>query len=425
MEAVQDLDNAAAVLASAREQRATADRAEANILEFAGAWADVNPAPEGDPGCLEDEHLPGVRWDCPAEFAVAIGLSADTGNHLLHQVAQLRHRMPRVWALVQAGVVQAWRARRIADATIGKPDDVCAWIDEQVAPIAHKVGLIKLEKLLDEAMLRLYPEQREQEQLEELDRRDVQLFDQFSHNGVGEMRIRADLKDLYDFDAAVADVAAELAELGDTDSLDVRRSKAVGILADPKSALALLDRTDPPAAKRKKVVLYCHLSEEAVRGLDPVGRSERRDRPMLEQQIRDWCGREDTHVTVLPVIDLNGHIAVGSYEIPDRVSAVADLRDRTCVFPWCTRPARRCDHDHSVAHSVGGATCSCNIAPLCRHHHRMKTHTAWSYTTVEPGVYLWRSPHGYAFLRDHTGTLDVTPDQPRHDGCHHHPPPDS
>ena len=33
--------------------------------------------------------------------------------------------------------------------------------------------------------------------------------------------------------------------------------------------------------------------------------------------------------------------------------------------------------------------------------------------TVEPGVYLWRSPLGYQFLRDPTGTLDVTPDDER------------
>jgi hypothetical protein len=33
--------------------------------------------------------------------------------------------------------------------------------------------------------------------------------------------------------------------------------------------------------------------------------------------------------------------------------------------------------------------------------------------TVEPGVYLWRSPLGYQFLKDHHGTLDVTPDEDR------------
>ena len=31
-------------------------------------------------------------------------------------------------------------------------------------------------------------------------------------------------------------------------------------------------------------------------------------------------------------------------------------------------------------------------------------------STLEPGTYLWRSPLGYQYLRDHTGTIDVTPD---------------
>jgi hypothetical protein len=56
---------------------------------------------------------------------------------------------------------------------------------------------------------------------------------------------------------------------------------------------------------------------------------------------------------------------------------------------------------------------TCNQAPCCRRHHRAKTTGGWSYITVEPGVYLWRSPLGSQFLKDHTGTLDVTPDAER------------
>ena len=59
----------------------------------------------------------------------------------------------------------------------------------------------------------------------------------------------------------------------------------------------------------------------------------------------------------------------------------------------------------------GGFSCSCNIAPLCRKHHRVKTHTAWTYVPLERGSYLWTSPHGLQFLRDHTGTLDVSADK--------------
>ena len=68
---------------------------------------------------------------------------------------------------------------------------------------------------------------------------------------------------------------------------------------------------------------------------------------------------------------------------------------------------------HDNDHPERGPTCSCNLAPTCRPHHRAKTTGGWTYVTLEPGTYLWRSPLGYQYLRDHTGTIDVTPDADR------------
>ncbi|MGI8901719.1 MAG: HNH endonuclease signature motif containing protein, partial [Nocardioides sp.] len=124
---------------------------------------------------------------------------------------------------------------------------------------------------------------------------------------------------------------------------------------------------------------------------------------------RDWCGRTDTHLTLTPVIDLTEHVSVDRYEVGDRLRTRVSLHTMMCVFPWCTRPARSCDADHVIAHGDGGATCECNLAPLCRRHHRLKTKAGWRYTTVETGVWLWSEPHGQQFLRDQRGTLDVTP----------------
>jgi hypothetical protein len=36
--------------------------------------------------------------------------------------------------------------------------------------------------------------------------------------------------------------------------------------------------------------------------------------------------------------------------------------------------------------------------------------STWSYTVLEPGSYLWSSPHGHQFLRDHDGTHDISTD---------------
>src|SRR5699024_7649931 len=125
-----------------------------------------------------------------------------------------------------------------------------------------------------------------------------------------------------------------------------------------------------------------------------------------------------TQVVVRPVIDLEDHLHVGAYEASDRLVEQTVLINHTCVFPWCTRPARtlkpdghRADCDHAVEHAAGGTTCSCNLAPLCRRHHRHKTHSPWTYTVLDTGTFLWTSPQGYQYLRDHTGTLDVSRDR--------------
>ena len=126
-------------------------------------------------------------------------------------------------------------------------------------------------------------------------------------------------------------------------------------------------------------------------------------------------------MTIKPVIDLTAELTAPGYDIPDRIREHVILRDRTCVFPHCTRPARRADVDHIVeydhhAEAEGrpqpGPTTTSNLAALCRTHHRLKTHSAWTYRMLEPGVFEWTSPHGHHFLRDRTGTRPLDPDEP-------------
>lgn len=414
---VVEVDSPAEVLTRAGGLRRAADLAEAELLVMACAWADLHPDPDDEGTAFEDEHLPEVHWKAPAEFALSVGLSDAAGTRMIHEALELRHRLPRVWRRVLDGEVPAWRARRVATTSLGRPDDVAAYLDEHVVAIAHRVGFITLERLLEEAMLRLYPEERELEQLERLARRRVKVYDDVSFEGIAHMLIDGDLKDVLDFDDAVTLIAKRLGEDGCPESFDVRRSMAVGVLADPAAALAMLNRASSPTARRKKIVLHVHLTDAALRGIEPVARVDHAGRvPVLEQLVREWCGRDDTHLTVQPVVDLADHIGVDQYEVPDRLRVRVDARDLGCVFPHCRRPASRCDHDHAVPHASGGSTCSCNLAPLCRRHHRLKTHTAWSYTVLEPGVYLWRSPHGSVYQRDHRGTENVTPRPPPHSG---------
>jgi hypothetical protein len=287
--------------------------------------------------------------------------------------------------------------------------------------VAHKITLGRLDKLVSEAIARFMPEEadRRRRRAAEGRRFDIDTR-QAGLDGTTDVWGTLDTADALDLDAAVAAGAAQLRELGSTASLDVRRATALGVLARQQLAL---DLTTTAAAGRgqqqrssrrgRRVVLYVHLSDAALRG-GGLGRVENTHSPVSSEQVREWCGTPGTQVTLKPVIDLNDHVHVEAYEVPDRLEEQARLVDHTCVFPWCTRPARAtapdqhsADCDHIRAHGRGGPTCSCNIAPLCRRHHRLKTHTAWRYAQVERGTYLWTSPHGYQYLRNHHGTLDL------------------
>ncbi|WP_433173216.1 DUF222 domain-containing protein [Actinoallomurus sp. CA-150999] len=85
----------------------------------------------------------------------------------------------------------------------------------------------------------------------------------------------------------------------------------------------------------------------------------------------------------------------GSYRPSAAMRRLIEHRDRRCCFPGCRRPVRSCDADHSVPFHQGGPTCPCNVAMLCRRHHRLKQTRGWRIDHVWPGVVLWIGPTGH------------------------------
>ena len=286
-----------------------------------------------------------------------------------------------------------------------------------------QIGPAQLDRLIDEAKARFDPEATEADRLAaaEAGHFDIGLGD-VGVTGRVQVDGDLDLADALDLEAAVAADAHHQLLLGSTESLDVRRSIAVGNLARAQQTLDLdLGQPEQPKPRpASEVVLHVHLEHAAVLGAGGLARLQETGGPVTAAQVREWCGNPDTQVTVQPVLDLADHLHVGSYEASARLKLQTQLRDLICAFPFCFRPAEACDCDHRVPHADDGPTCTCNLAPCCRRHHRAKTTGGWTYLTVEPGVYLWRSPLGYQFLRDHTGTLDVTPDRTRRLRLAHH-----
>jgi hypothetical protein len=423
---VADDLSASALLALARDRKAAEHRAAADLLVVAASWADLHPpesihsaATFAVAGCEHEEPIAGdgaplVAEFCVAELGAVLGISSTGAKKLIGHALELRHRLPRLWAQVQAGVVPAWRARSVAEVTIHTTPrltvEAAAFVDAQVAAVAGRIGPAQLDRLVAEAIKRHDladpdPASDPEDGYLHVDPRHVTINSEDLHFA-GTMRLEAelDLADALDLGHAVAHGAAALKALGSTESLDVRRAKALGDLARTQTALDLL--TGGPAPDRsgnlpaaREVVIHAHfdaatISDTTVFG--PTGWMEEGQRLVLLDQVQAWCGDTHTKVTIKPVIDLNAEQTAPGYAIPDRIREQVILRDRTCVFPWCSRPARRADVDHIVkydhhADAEGrpqpGPTATSNLACLCRSHHRLKTHCEYPDERLRMGAH--------------------------------------
>ena len=85
------------------------------------------------------------------------------------------------------------------------------------------------------------------------------------------------------------------------------------------------------------------------------------------------------------------------YQPPRSLRHIVEIRDQTCSFPGCRRPSVKCDKDHTIPYDRGGRTCECNLAPLCRFHHKVKQALGWKLSQPAPGILTWTTPSGWRY----------------------------
>ncbi|MGH3510284.1 MAG: DUF222 domain-containing protein [Nocardioidaceae bacterium] len=401
-----------------------AQESEARVLILAVEFAEEHPVTDCAAGYdvpgmetiipLAGEGTPEVAEFAPAELGAALGITTAAARDLIGEALELSYRLPRCWERLRGFDLPAWRARLIARETMSLSPEAAAYVDAQVAHVAHKVTTHRMRKLVEAALLH-FGQAPDDERLET---RTVQLSEPGS-GGLTHLAITCDTPDALAFDAALDRVATTLGTLGDGDSRDARRSKAVGILADPQLALDLINgridadtrRVGPPVTVDLSVHVDAATLELGTRVDGGVARVEELG-PVVGDAVRRWLGRTD--VRVRPVLDLRAERSVDAYEVPGRMREAELQRSPYCVFPWCNRPSRHCDVDHTVAYvdpgdgGPPGQTRPDNLGPLCRLHHRVKTHGDWQLSQTSNGVFAWISPGGARYRVDRTGTTRET-----------------
>ncbi|MGD7788111.1 DUF222 domain-containing protein [Propionibacteriaceae bacterium Y1700] len=430
--------------------------AEADLLVVAAQYADAHPPADDEDTIATDRRfsrdevgfttwgLPEVSAAAIAELAARLKLSTGAGRSLVGHALQLRHRLPRTWTLVQSYDLPPMVARKLAHLTQDCSPAGAKFVDSQVAAVAGRITVGQVERLVTAAILQYDPEHPEHAKLAGThDPRGVWIRHRSDGSGLTELSATLDVFDGLALDAILNVGARELANhtslkdlghqplrayaLGDLarrqPSLDFTQSTSpVAVDHGPGSAIVLGDDRDIPPVTRpsKPITLHVHLSADAfTTGAPQIGRVETTGEPVSATRIREWLGDPAAKITIRPVVHADELIHTDAYEIPDRLTRQVKNSELTCVFPWCDKPAVRCDLDHTIPHNQGGPTSSDNLAPLCRHHHRLKTHTHWRYTRLDPPipnstrpvdhgpVFVWTSPYGYHYRRDRHGTTAI------------------
>jgi len=124
---------------------------------------------------------------------------------------------------------------------------------------------------------------------------------------------------------------------------------------------------------------------------------------LLAKQAKGWVRVFTDPVTGTP------H-TVDRYRPSNRQALFLGIRDEHCRFPGCRRPARKCDIDHTIPYSEGGATCLCNLEHLCERHHTVKHHTDWEVVQLPGGVLRFIAPTRRVHTTRPPGAVRFVPD---------------
>ena len=436
--------------------------AECRELVLAAQWADLHPADTSSatgtvlPGTerarrFGGEGTPEAGEFAAAELGVLLGRSHHAAATLIADALDLRHRLPLLWAAVQAGRVRVWQARHVAARTraTGLTLPQARQVDASTSRYLASLAWGRFTDLLEARIIAADPAAAEaRRRAAELDR--FVATGQSTEHGLKTLIAKATAGEIIYLVAVIDRIADILHTSGDTDPIGPRRAKALGILAHPEHALTLLTQhthhhhDDEPAVEepaedqpvveeparrasrnhpsetRPPATLYVHISREAMLTGTGVARMEDVG-PITIGQATEFL--RHSRVTIRPVLDLTADQPVDAYEVPARLREQIHLRTPASAFPWSPSIGRGMDLDHTIPYTTPdpapdtggppGQTRIGNLGKLTRFEHRVKTHAlGWRHRQPRPGIHHWRTPTGYQFIVDHAGTHPLGTDPP-------------
>ncbi|MFL6128148.1 MAG: DUF222 domain-containing protein [Mycobacteriales bacterium] len=344
------VDDAALVDALCGWERLASWAAAGQLTALAELARRRRPGPS--PGSADQGHpgLPSVSEFAVDEVAAALRLSRCAAGTRLHVAVEVAQRLPETAAALHRGDLDLLKVRRIVEATAPLPAGAASLVERRVLPRAATQTLGQLRTSLMRAVLAVDPADAEERH----------------RRAVADRRVGG---------SGVRDAGGDRAAGAGLPAGDGERAGGVRLRAEVQLTVpagTVLGLSDEPG----ELAGHGPVPASMARRLAAHGTWRRILTDPLSGAVLD-VGRR----SYLPPVPLAEHVRA---------------RDRTCRFPGCRQPARRCDLDHTVPYPRG-STAAGNLAALCRHHHRLKHLAGWRVEQPEPGVLVWTSPAGHRY----------------------------
>jgi hypothetical protein len=349
-----------------------------------------------------------------AEIRAALRLTRRATDTELTFALELRDRLPRVWAALAAGDVDVRRAKTIAHHTYHLTTATAHNVVEQIIELAPQLTTGQLAARLKRLCIDADPEEakhRYETAVEErrlvarpnVDGTTTLVGHQLPPNLAAAAMAR------------INHIAKRLRRQGDHRTIDQLRADIyLDILNGTKTSEGQSCGPRGVIDLNVDLTTLLKLTETPgeLAGYGPViadiARQVAADSPNAEWRYTvngDGPGGTMLNGTMLNGTMLNGTVLNGTVRRRPTTAQTraVEIRNPTCIFPGCRMPATSSDLDHTTPYSEGGATTTDNLAPLCRHDHRIRHRQQWTYQPLPNGDHQWTTK------LKHTYTASGTP----------------
>jgi hypothetical protein len=339
----------------------------------------------------------GPIQDAAVEVACALRISERTAEAQVAEAHTLTQVFPEALGELAAGRVQSTQVRSLVEATGALDRQAARTVQEQVLGRMSEQNPATTRKALSRAVLKADPEGAVRRHEAARGERRVACYPESDGMSVLSATLPAE-QAVHAMAVIDAHARAAKQEPGDTRTLEQARADSFYRLVTGTAGVY------PPAVVQVAVGLDTLLGVDErpgeLTGYGPI--TAHTARMLAAQQDAVWRRLLTAPQSGL-VVKTDPHAYRPTAEVRRHVSA----RDGHCSFPNCAMPAARTDLDHVVAFDHrhpehGGPTTLENLQPLCRHHHRLKTHGGWSVHRSETAVTTtpattWTAPSGHRY----------------------------